>query len=301
MEASYSETRSRLDAQVHRVRPHPRASGARLAGERWRRREADRAGRKPPPATHRRLPAGNARESARAATSRARAAAPRASARRVGGGSREGTKRERQGEIGSRGGISTGIIGDNAPRYFPDPFPTRIILAALRAFRRPSLYPEPSAGTTSSPSSCSSPSSDLARHRRADHRDVGDERFERRSARILGVAAHPDHGPRQGPGRPGKPCRGSEEEPRRGRRAPLRRAGPAHHGRGRARRARHRPELEAQVAIGEHMVSGSLDLKPGEFGIALGVNSRRRCASVGDRVTLIGPQARSRPPASCRA
>ena len=58
------------------------------------------------------------------------------------------------------------------------------------------------------------------------------------------------------------------------------------------------PELEAQVAdIGEHMVSGSLkDLKPGEFGIALGVNLAQALrVSVGDRVTLIAPQGQVTP------
>ncbi len=58
------------------------------------------------------------------------------------------------------------------------------------------------------------------------------------------------------------------------------------------------PELEDTVAdIGKSMVSGSLaDLKPGEFGIALGVGLARALrANVGDRVTLIAPQGQVTP------
>ena len=58
------------------------------------------------------------------------------------------------------------------------------------------------------------------------------------------------------------------------------------------------PELEDQVAdIGQHMVSGRLsDLKPGEFGIVLGVNLAQALrAEVGDRVTLIAPQGQVTP------
>jgi lipoprotein-releasing system permease protein len=58
------------------------------------------------------------------------------------------------------------------------------------------------------------------------------------------------------------------------------------------------PELEDQVAdFGKHMRSGSLDaLRPGEFGIAIGVGIARALRlRVGDRVTLISPQGQVTP------
>jgi lipoprotein-releasing system permease protein len=53
------------------------------------------------------------------------------------------------------------------------------------------------------------------------------------------------------------------------------------------------PEMEERVAdIGRHMKSGSLEaLKPGEFGIVLGVDLARALgAVVGDKIALIAPQ-----------
>ena len=58
------------------------------------------------------------------------------------------------------------------------------------------------------------------------------------------------------------------------------------------------PEQEDQVAdIGKHMIAGRFeDLKPGEFGIVLGVNLAQALrAEVGDRVTLIAPQGQVTP------
>ena len=58
------------------------------------------------------------------------------------------------------------------------------------------------------------------------------------------------------------------------------------------------PELEAGVAdIGKHMVSGSLaDLRPGEFGIVLGIGLARALrVNVGDQLTLIAPQGQVTP------
>jgi len=58
------------------------------------------------------------------------------------------------------------------------------------------------------------------------------------------------------------------------------------------------PELEDQVAdFGTHMKSGKLsDLRPGEFGIVLGINIARALQlGVGDRVTLISPQGQVTP------
>ena len=58
------------------------------------------------------------------------------------------------------------------------------------------------------------------------------------------------------------------------------------------------PELEDQVAdIGKHMIAGRLeDLRPGEFGIVLGVNLAQALrVEVGDRVTLIAPQGQVTP------
>ena len=58
------------------------------------------------------------------------------------------------------------------------------------------------------------------------------------------------------------------------------------------------PELEDQVAdFGKHMQAGSLAaLKPGEFGLAIGVGIARALQlRVGDRVTLISPQGQVTP------
>jgi lipoprotein-releasing system permease protein len=58
------------------------------------------------------------------------------------------------------------------------------------------------------------------------------------------------------------------------------------------------PERESQVAdIGEHMKMGSLDnLRPGEFGIVLGVDMARNLrVSQGDKVVLIAPQGQVTP------
>jgi lipoprotein-releasing system permease protein len=58
------------------------------------------------------------------------------------------------------------------------------------------------------------------------------------------------------------------------------------------------PELEDQVAdFGKHMRSGNLaDLKPGGFGIVIGVGIARALQlRVGDRVTLISPQGQVTP------
>jgi len=58
------------------------------------------------------------------------------------------------------------------------------------------------------------------------------------------------------------------------------------------------PELEDKVdEIGEHMRRGTLEsLRPGEFGIALGIGVARALrVDVGDRVTLISPQGQVTP------
>ena len=58
------------------------------------------------------------------------------------------------------------------------------------------------------------------------------------------------------------------------------------------------PSLEATVAdFGQHMVDGKLEnLKPGEFGIVIGVGIARGLQlGVGDRVTLISPQGQVTP------
>jgi lipoprotein-releasing system permease protein len=58
------------------------------------------------------------------------------------------------------------------------------------------------------------------------------------------------------------------------------------------------PELESQVAdFGNHMKKGSLNnLRPGEFGIVLGVDMARGLrASLGDKVVLIAPQGQVTP------
>ncbi len=58
------------------------------------------------------------------------------------------------------------------------------------------------------------------------------------------------------------------------------------------------PEYEAQVAeFGQHMRSGRIeDLRPGEFGIVIGVGIARALGlRVGDRVTLISPQGQVTP------
>lgn len=58
------------------------------------------------------------------------------------------------------------------------------------------------------------------------------------------------------------------------------------------------PQEERKVSIvGEHIVQGSLDdLKPGEFGIVLGeITARRFHVNVGDKLTLIVPEATSAP------
>ena len=58
------------------------------------------------------------------------------------------------------------------------------------------------------------------------------------------------------------------------------------------------PELEDQVAdFGQHMKAGKLsDLRPGEFGIVLGINIARALRlNVGDRVTLVSPQGQVTP------
>jgi lipoprotein-releasing system permease protein len=58
------------------------------------------------------------------------------------------------------------------------------------------------------------------------------------------------------------------------------------------------PEMEAKVAqFGEHMKSGRLeDLRPGEFGIAIGTTLARGLrVHAGDRVTLISPQGQVTP------
>ncbi|HSN19596.1 MAG TPA: lipoprotein-releasing ABC transporter permease subunit [Usitatibacter sp.] len=58
------------------------------------------------------------------------------------------------------------------------------------------------------------------------------------------------------------------------------------------------PRLEETVAdFGQHMVAGRLeDLKPGEFGIVIGVGIARGLAlGLGDRVTLISPQGQVTP------
>ncbi len=58
------------------------------------------------------------------------------------------------------------------------------------------------------------------------------------------------------------------------------------------------PELEDTVAeFGSHMKSGKLEnLRPGEFGIALGIGVARALRlNVGDRVTLISPQGQVTP------
>ncbi len=58
------------------------------------------------------------------------------------------------------------------------------------------------------------------------------------------------------------------------------------------------PELEDRVAdVGKHMVAGKLsDLRPGEFGIVLGVNLASALrVDVGDRVTLIAPHGQVTP------
>jgi lipoprotein-releasing system permease protein len=58
------------------------------------------------------------------------------------------------------------------------------------------------------------------------------------------------------------------------------------------------PELESKVAdFGEHMKSGKFaDLRPGEFGIALGTTLARALrVHVGDRITLISPQGQVTP------
>ncbi|HYC38558.1 MAG TPA: lipoprotein-releasing ABC transporter permease subunit [Usitatibacter sp.] len=58
------------------------------------------------------------------------------------------------------------------------------------------------------------------------------------------------------------------------------------------------PELEDKVAsFSQHMVAGSISaLKPGEFGIAIGVGIARGLGlRVGDRVTLISPQGQVTP------
>jgi lipoprotein-releasing system permease protein len=58
------------------------------------------------------------------------------------------------------------------------------------------------------------------------------------------------------------------------------------------------PSLEETVAdFGAHMVAGRLeDLKPGEFGIVIGVGiSRALALGLGDRVTLVSPQGQVTP------
>ncbi|MBN0273973.1 lipoprotein-releasing system transmembrane subunit LolC, partial [Pseudomonas aeruginosa] len=58
------------------------------------------------------------------------------------------------------------------------------------------------------------------------------------------------------------------------------------------------PQEERKVSIiGEHIVQGRLDdLKPGEFGIVLGeITARRFQVNVGDKLTLIVPEATSAP------
>ena len=58
------------------------------------------------------------------------------------------------------------------------------------------------------------------------------------------------------------------------------------------------PELESTVAdFGQHMVDGKLEaLKPGEFGIVIGVGIARGLQlGVGDRVTLIAPEGQVTP------
>ncbi len=58
------------------------------------------------------------------------------------------------------------------------------------------------------------------------------------------------------------------------------------------------PELEQRVSIlDEHMESGQLtDLKPGEFGIVLGeILARQLGASIGDKVTVVLPEASINP------
>ena len=58
------------------------------------------------------------------------------------------------------------------------------------------------------------------------------------------------------------------------------------------------PELEDQVAeFGQHMRAGRLaSLRPGEFGIAIGINIARALElRVGDKVTLIAPQGQVTP------
>ena len=58
------------------------------------------------------------------------------------------------------------------------------------------------------------------------------------------------------------------------------------------------PALEGQVSIvAKHIVQGKLeDLKPGEFGVVLGdITARRFRLSVGDKITLIVPEASTAP------
>jgi lipoprotein-releasing system permease protein len=58
------------------------------------------------------------------------------------------------------------------------------------------------------------------------------------------------------------------------------------------------PDAEEKVAeLGQHMVSGSLTaLKPGEFGIVLGIElARALSVAVGDKVVLIAPQGQVTP------
>lgn len=63
------------------------------------------------------------------------------------------------------------------------------------------------------------------------------------------------------------------------------------------------PALEGQVLIvAQHIVQGNLeDLKPGEFGVVLGdITARRFRLGVGDKITLIVPEASTAPGTTLR-